>query len=98
MSSFLYKKIWHGISIHTRKCIPVNPKAFAPRPHPICFPKIAIIISNIIKKISFYIPLKLILNPILTKNTGIKTAYPIGSIFNDNFSLNFVSEIANPAK
>ena len=22
MSSFLYKKIWHGISIHTRKCIP----------------------------------------------------------------------------
>ena len=24
MSSFLYKKIWHGISIHTRKCIPEN--------------------------------------------------------------------------
>ena len=23
MSSFLYKKIWHGISIHTRKCIPI---------------------------------------------------------------------------
>lgn len=22
MSLFLYKKIWHGISIHTRKCIP----------------------------------------------------------------------------
>ena len=22
MSSFLYKKIWHEISIHTRKCIP----------------------------------------------------------------------------
>ena len=26
MSSFLYKKIWHGISIHTRKCIPVKEK------------------------------------------------------------------------
>ena len=25
MSSFLYKKIWHGISIHTRKCIPIKP-------------------------------------------------------------------------
>lgn len=24
MSSFLYKKIWHGISIHTRKCIPIK--------------------------------------------------------------------------
>ena len=24
MSSFLYKKIWHGISIHTRKCIPTK--------------------------------------------------------------------------
>ena len=23
MSSFLYKKIWYGISIHTRKCIPL---------------------------------------------------------------------------
>ena len=29
MSSFLYKKIWHGISIHTRKCIPTYLEALA---------------------------------------------------------------------
>ena len=28
MSSFLYKKIWHGISIHTRKCIPFKVQLF----------------------------------------------------------------------
>lgn len=30
MSSFLYKKIWHGISIHTRKCIPGKVKESTP--------------------------------------------------------------------